>query len=188
MSKTIKNEFQSKLTFEKLLEAHKRAKKNKGNRPEIIRFEIDLESNISNLLYKIKNNTYHMGKYREFYVYEPKERLIKSLPYVDRIVHQWYVEEFIKPHFLPKFIKDSYACLENKGCHVAKKRVQFFMRQMKKKYGEYYILKCDVKKYFYNINKNILFNILKKNIKDKKLLNFTYILIFDNEEEKGIPR
>ena len=42
MSKTIKNEFQSKLTFEKLLEAHKRAKKNKGNRPEIIRFEIDL--------------------------------------------------------------------------------------------------------------------------------------------------
>ena len=118
-----------------------------------------------------------MGKYREFYVYEPKERLIKSLPYADRIVHQWYVEEFIKPHFLPKFIKDSYACLENKGCHVAKKRVQFFMRQMKKKYGEYYILKkkygeyyilkCDVKKYFYNINKNILFNILKKILKIK---------------------
>ncbi len=187
MSKTIKNVFQNNLTFEKLLEAHKRAKKNKGNRPEIIRFEMDLESNISNLLYKIKNNTYHMGKYREFYVYEPKERLIKSLPYVDRVVHQWYVEEFIKPHFLPKFIKDSYACLENKGCHEAKKRVQYFMRQMKKKYGKYYILKCDIKKYFYNIDKNILFKILEKNIKDKKLLNFTYILIFDSEEEKGIP-
>ncbi len=187
MSKTIKKVFQSKLTFTKLLEAHKRAKKNKGNRPEVIRFEMDLESNLINLLYKIKNKTYKIGKYREFKVYEPKERLIKSLPYIDRIVHQWYVEEFIKPHFLPKFIKDSYACLQNKGGHQAMKRAQYFMRIMKRKYGKYYILKCDIKKYFYSIDKKILFNILKRNIKDKKLLDFTKVLIFDNEEEKGIP-
>lgn len=58
---------------------------------------------------------------------------------------------------------------------------------MKRKYGKYYILKCDIKKYFYNIDKNILYNIMKKYIKDKKLLNLTYIFIFDNDEKIGIP-
>ena len=183
----MKNVFDEKLEFIKLIEAHNRAKKNKGNRPEIIKFEMNLEGNIINLLYKIKNNTYHIGKYREFYVYEPKQRLIKSLPYIDRIVHQWYVEEFIKPHFVPQFITDSYACLTNKGGHLAVLRTQHFMQLMKRKYNNYYVLKCDIKKYFYSIDKNILFNILKRNIKDKKLLSFTKIIIFDDNEEKGIP-
>ena len=187
VSKTIKNIFYKKLTFIKLIEAHDRAREGKNTRPEIIRFEMNLESNIINLLYKIKSKQYKIGKYREFYVYEPKERLIKSLPYIDRIVHQWYVEEFIKPFFIPRFIKDSYACLKDKGGHKAVLRMQDFMRRMKRKYKNYYVLKCDIKKYFYNIDKNILYSILEKSITDKELLYFSRVIIFDNDEKKGIP-
>lgn len=188
MSKTIKKQFYEKLTFEKLLEAHRRAAEGKNTHSDVILFEMDLESNISNLLYKIKNKKYHMGKYHEFYVYEPKKRLIKSLPYVDRVVHQWYVEEFIKPFFCPRFISDSYACLVDKGAHKAVEKMQSYMRIMKRKYGEYYVLKCDIRKYFYTIDKNILFSILERNIRDKELLEFTKVLIFDGDtEEKGIP-
>ena len=64
---------------------------------------------------EIKQGKYKLGKYREFVVKYPKERLIKFLPYKDRIVHQWYVEEFIKPYIIPRFIIDSYACIENRG-------------------------------------------------------------------------
>lgn len=149
-------------------------------------YELDLENNIINLIEDIKNKKYHLGKYREFKVYEPKERLIKSLPYRDRIVHQWYIEEFIKPFFTKRFIKDSYACIENRGSHKAALQTQKYMRIMKQKYGSYYILKCDIKKYFYNINKKILLTILERKISDKELLNFTKVLLEDNEEI-GIP-
>lgn len=185
MSKTLKNCFYKNLTFEKMLAAHKRAKKNK-HKKEIILYEMDLETNLTNLIDDIKNFKYKIGNYKEFKVYEPKMRIIKSLPYRDRIVHQWYIEEFIKPFFGKRFIYDTYACLDNKGSHKAMKRVQKFMRQMKYTNSEYYIIKCDIKKYFYNIDRKILFKILTKYISDKKLLNFTNVLL-ENEDIIGIP-
>lgn len=182
MPKTIKNCFYKNLTFKKLLEAHKRARKHKNYKAEVIRFELNLENNIMNLLNNIKNGKYRVGKYRQFKVYEPKERIIQALPYVDRIVHQWYVEEFIKPYILPKFINSNYACLEDKGTHKAVENVMNNMKLYEKKQGNFWILKCDIKKFFYNINPNILLKILSKYISDKKLLDFTNLLIFDNRE------
>lgn len=188
MSKTIKNKFDDCLTFKKMLAAHERAKKGKNSKSEIIIFEMDLETNIIRIINEIKNNNYKFGNYREFTVYEPKERIIKSLPYRDRIVHQWYVEEFIKPYFYPRFVRDTYACLDNKGTHKAVKEMQKKMRRMRKECNNnnYYVLKCDIKKYFYNIDKNILMNILSKRIKDKKILDFTKIILNDGTDI-GIP-
>ena len=72
-----------------------------------------------------------------------------------------------------RFIKDTYACLDARGTHKAVITTQKYMRRMQKKYGKYYVLKCDIKKYFYSIDKAILKNILFDFIKDKKLQNFT---------------
>ncbi len=189
MPRTIKNSFDKHLTFEKIYAAHLRARKQKTSKSELIRFEMNLENNLMNLLNSLKKGTYKIGKYRTFYVLEPKLRKIEALPYVDRIAHQWYVEEFIKPHIVPKFIKDSYACLIGRGTHQAVKAIQHYMQIYQRNYGNHYwILKCDIKRFFYSIHPQILFHILKKQISDKKLLAFTYHLIFDNREEPvGIP-
>lgn len=181
MSKTIKNVFDEHLTFVKLLEAEQRASIGKKNKKEVILFEMDLETNIIKILNELKNDTYKFGKYRSFIIYEPKERLIRSLPFRDRIVHQWYIEEFIKPFMYKRFIKDTYACLDDKGTHKAVEITQKYMKRMKKKYGKYYILKCDIKKYFYSIDKSILINILSNLISDKKLMSFTYKILADGE-------
>lgn len=190
MPKKIKNCFYSKLTFENLLSAHKRSRKNKPYHNEVILFEINLENNLINLLNQIRNHTYHLGNYFEFTIYEPKERKIKALPYRDRIVHQWYVEEFIKPYIVPKFISTSYACLTDKGTHKAAQKIQEYMRIMQRNKGNFWILKCDVEKFFYNINPHILYNILKKYMADKDLLEFSKLLIFDSrnvDDNIGIP-
>lgn len=190
MPKTIKNVFYKKLTFDKMMAAHNRAKKHKTYKDEVIKFEFNLENNITNLINEIKNKKYSPGKYYTFKIYEPKERYIQSLPYKDRIVHQWYVEEFIKPYIVPKFISTSFACLSDKGSHKAADCVQKQMRTFKRNYGDFWILKCDVKKYFYNIRPHILFDILKKYISDKDLLDFTRILVFNgpiNNSLVGIP-
>lgn len=169
-----------------MLEAHVRASKGKKTKKEVIIFEMDLETNIIKIIDEIKNEKYKFGEYREFLVYEPKERIIKSLPYRDRVVHQWFVEEFIKPYYSKRFIKDTYACIDGKGTHLAVKKTQEYMRLMKRKYKSYYVLKCDIKKYFYNINKEILVSILSDKIKDKLLLNFVRVIL-DDGETIGIP-
>lgn len=190
MPKKIKNVFYKNLTFEKILQAHNRARKNKAYKNEVIRYELNLENNLINLLRNLKENTYKLGKYYSFRVYEPKERIIQALPYKDRIVHQWYVEEFIKPYIVPKFINTSFACLSDKGTHKAVETLQKQMRIMKRNNGDFWILKCDIQKFFYNINPFILYNILKKYIADPQVLNLSRILIFKEPLDKnqiGIP-
>lgn len=184
----IKRQFEENLTFEKMIQAHERAKQGKLNRNEVLKFDLNLELNIVNLVEQIRTNKYKMGSYRSFVVYEPKERIIKSLPYVDRVVHQWYVEEFIKKYIVPKFIKDTYACICGRGTHKAVDAVQKYMRIAQKNYGEnYYILKMDIKKFFYNIDHDVLFKIMMEHIKDNKLLKFTKLLIDSDNELVGIP-
>lgn len=190
MSKTIKNCFYKKLTFENFINAHNRAKKQKMYKNEVLQFDLNLESNIVNLVNNIRNGTFRVGKYHSFKVYEPKERVIHALPYRDRVVHQWYVEEFIKPYILPKFINSTFACLPNRGTHSAALYLQKLMRKYQVNHSDYYILKCDVKKYFYSIDTDILFSILQRFITDKELLKFTHQLLYENrpfETNVGIP-
>lgn len=183
----ISNCFNDNLTFEKMIEAHNRAKIGKTSRGEILRFELNLENNIVNLIEDISNGRYKLGKYRVFKIYEPKERVIMSLPYIDRVVHQWYVEEFVKKNIVPKFIKDTYACIEDRGTHKAVDTLQRYMRIKSRQNKEYYVLKCDIKKFFYSIDQSILYNIMTKYIRDKALLEFSKILIYSDGDGVGIP-
>lgn len=190
MPKKIKNSFYDKLTFEKILLAHQRAKMHKAYKSEIIKFELNLENNLINIINQLKNGTYRLGNYFTFKVYEPKEREIKALPYRDRIVHQWYVEEFIKPYIIPRLINTTFACITDRGTHKAVDEVQKQMRIFKRNFGDFWVLKCDVKKFFYSINPCILFKIMQKYISDKKLLYLTQILIFNGPidyNQVGIP-
>lgn len=188
MPKKLKVKLNDRLDLIYFYHAYLRARTKKKQNIELLKFDIDLETNLIGLVKRIKNGTYHLGKYREFMVYEPKLRVIKSLPFQDRIVHQWYIGEFIKPYIVPRFIKDSYACLEGRGTHQAVLNLQKYMRIMKRQYNDYYILKCDIRKFFYSINLDVLFDIMSSFIVDEKLLAFTKQLIYENVESKiGIP-
>ena len=189
MSKKINSHFSDTLTFSKLYEAHMRARKHKMSKGEVLLFEFDLENNLWNLINSIKNKTYSLGDYREFKIYEPKERLIKSLPYKDRVVHQWYVEEFIKRYITPKFISSTFACLDGKGTHKAVDCLQKYMQKYSSINPDFWILKCDIKKFFYNIDKCILYKILCKYFYDSEILSFSKLLLYDKSanEKVGIP-
>ena len=175
------------ITFDKFYRAYLRARKNKASRLEVLEFEEYLEYNLITLMEEIRNGRYHLSKYSSFVIYEPKKRVIRKLPFRDRIVHQWYVEEFIKPFFLPRFINDTYACIEKRGTHKAIKKLQYFMRIMYHKYGTYYILKMDISKFFDSIDKDLLFLIMQKYFCDSSLLEFTYKMIYENNDGLGLP-
>ncbi len=105
---------------------------------------------------------------------------------MDRIVHRWVVDNFLEPFFVPTFIKNSYACLKNKGMHKACLDLQKAMRHCKIIWKEYYILKMDVTKFFENINKDKLYFILNKRIQDIKLLHLLKQIIYSNKGKCGL--
>ena len=150
MPKTIKNVYDNAVSFEKLLKAHKKARCGKREKKKVILFELILEQKLLMLEKHLKNRTYKHGEYTKFKIYEPKEREIMASEYKDRVVHQWYVENFIKPYFVPQFISTSYAGIQGRGMHKAFKDVQKAMRSAKAKWKNYYILKMDIKMLYYN--------------------------------------
>ena len=184
--KSIRNSFYKNITYNNFLNAYFKTKVGKSYNTELLEFNLNYEINLINLMNDIILFKYNISSYKSFTIYEPKMRLIRCLPFIDRIVQTWYVESFLKPYFVPRFIYDSYACICDKGTHKAIYRLKYFMRCMSNKYNNYYIIKFDISKFFNSINKDILFNILKEYIYDKYLLKFTYILIY-SYKYNGIP-
>lgn len=128
-----------------------------------------------------------MGNYIRFKVYEPKERMVSAPKIRDKIV-QFAVHNILQDVYMPVFINTSYACLEGRGTHKAVDNVQHNMRLCRWKYGDGWILKMDVKKFFYSINRDILKKLLRKKIKDDDMLWLLDKIIDSSPEgEKGIP-
>lgn len=128
----------------------------------------------------------NIGGYTVFYIREPKLRKIEKSRYIDRVVHRWIVDNFLLDLYMPIFINHSYACLKDRGTIRAVKAVQAGMKHCKNIWGEYYILKMDVRKYFQSIDKDILYNILQKKIKDEKLLWLIREIIYSSPSKKGV--
>lgn len=184
MPKRIGNIYDDAIKFEKFKSAYERTSRGKKNKEDRIKFGMYLEDNIYKMGTALKNDEYEVGPYHKFKVYIPKERTIYCLNFYDRVVQQWYVHEFILPYMVDKFIVDSYACIKGRGTHGAINKLQKYMRIAKRKWEKPYILKYDIRKFFYSINQEILYNIMCKYYKDKKFLNLTKKFI---QFEEGKP-
>lgn len=155
-------------TFENLYKAYKDCRKSKQHKGEVIRFEVDLSRNISNLQKELLSKKYKLSKYKKFSIYEPKERVIEALPFKDRVVIKCFCEETLRDKIENKLIYDNAACRKNKGTDFAIKRLEKFLRHefLIQKNNDFYFFKCDIRKYFQSINHEILLGLLEK-------INFT---------------
>lgn len=163
-------------SIENLQLAHKNARKRKKCIDQI-----NMVDKNPQLFYELseslKNKTYKTSQYKVHTINDNgKEREIAVLPYYpDRIVH-WAIMQVIEPLFIKNFIHSTYAAIPNRGPHKACKKIF----QIK----EEYCLKFDIKKYFNNIDHDILKQYLKKRFKDKDLLWLLNELI---DSYQGIP-
>ena len=187
MAKTIRHEFDKYLTYENLMKAHLLSRKGKNYKNEVILFNLKQEEYIRWLYEQLKNGTYKHGGYRIFYIQYPKKRKIEASRYIDRIVHRWIVDSFLNRYFVSQFINTSYACIKNRGMHKASIDVQNAMKHCKRIWQNYYILKMDIRKYFQNIDKDILMKILKRKVKEEKILNLLEKIVYSNSGKKGLP-
>jgi len=127
-------------------------------------FERNLEYNLFNLHYELKNGIYHHSQYTAFYITDPKLRRIHKAEVKDRIVHH-AIYRVLYPIFNSSFIYDSYSCRIDKGTHKAVDRLTGFIRKVSRNLARpCFVLKCDIKKFFHSVDHQILFEIIKRKI------------------------
>jgi len=156
---------------------------------DALEFSKDETFNLNKLRDDLVTGEYKFKGYKQFKVYEPKERVIDAPYHRDKIA-QLAIDKVLKGIYQPSFIYDSYACLDNKGTHKAVERVSYFMRKGAWEYGEdAYIIKLDIRKFFYSINRDILKEILPKKIKCKETISLVYKIIdsADEIDPLGLP-
>lgn len=176
MAKRVGNLYLPNCDYNNLYYAYRNAAKGKRFRGDVLQFTDNLEGNLLALLEDLRNHTYTVGQYREFYVYEPKKRLIMALPFRDRVA-QWWVYSILYPIFDKTFIEDSYACRRGKGQKAAADRLQSMLKQTEVLGGKWYYLKLDVAKYFYRIVHDKLLEIIARKIKDPDMLKLLEVII-----------
>lgn len=182
----IKNIFPIIYDFENLFNAYKAGIKCKRYRPDVMAYTDKLEENLIELQNEFIWQTYTVGRYNIFYVYEPKKRMIMSLQFKDRVA-QHAIYSQLNPYFEKQFIHDSYACRVGKGTHKAVNRLHNWLKQTDRKPQRFYYLKLDIAKYFYRIDHEVLMDILRKKIADKDLLHVLSVIINCEDTNFGLP-
>lgn len=176
MTKQIKNVYKTLCTYENLYESYLQARKCKRYRDEVLEFSFNVEEKLMEISEELKNNDYKVGGYREFYVYEPKQRLIMALPFKDRVV-QWGVYQLLNPIFDKTYIYDSYGCRVGKGTLRAVQRLHYWLKKVGKSDKKFYYLKLDVSKYYYRVDHEVLIDILRRKLRDKEMLQLLTTII-----------
>ncbi len=144
------------LTIEEVFTAYYECRKTKRYSKSALSFEINLEERLVELFYELKNYTWQPGRYNAFIVTKPVRREIFAAPFKDRIVHHILINR-LNQTFEKHFIFDSYACRKGKGIHAAIKRVEHFVKsESHNGKRKAWVLKLDIKGFFMNVNRNLL--------------------------------
>jgi RNA-directed DNA polymerase len=155
-----------KLTLD-MFQAYYDARKNKRNTINALAFEKHLETNVFTLCEQVCNRQYEPKPSICFVVDKPIKREIFAANFSDRVIHH-LIYNYISPVFEPTFINDSYSCRKGKGTHYGIKRLDHFIRSCSDNYTrDCYVLKLDIKGYFMAMNKVLLFDKIKMQLKSK---------------------
>ncbi len=146
--------------------------KNIKNKNKLFNFEVHKNQNIMDIKNMLLNSDVGHQSYNIFLIYEPKCRLVMSLNVKDKIINHFLTRYILEKKLTKDLDLRNCATRKNMGTSYALKLVKKYLNINKNKYHNFYVLKIDLKKYFYNIDHNILKSLLKE-----KLDSYEYDLI-----------
>jgi RNA-directed DNA polymerase len=165
-------------SFTNLWRAYRDCRRNKGNTGNALAFEIDAEAKLLELQQELVEHRYSPGRSICFVTEGPKPREVFAADFRDRIVHHLLVAQ-IEPIFEPRFIHDSYACRPGKGVLAASDRLmQFLRRATANGRRPAWAIKLDVASFFPSIDKQTLFDLLCRRVRDPELRWLIEVILF----------
>lgn len=142
--------------LEELYRAYFDARKNKRGTASQLRFEVNLERNLSVLAREIITGRYEVGRSICFVVDKPVKREIFAADFRDRVVHH-LLFNWLSPMLERSFVADSYSCRKGKGTLYGIERTRKHIRQCTRNFTQTaYVLKVDISGYFMSINRQRL--------------------------------
>ena len=184
--KRFNNLYDNMCKLENIEKVFKEICRNTKNKSKVYRFREYKCLNITRIYDVLKERKYVPGPYNRFIIYEPKERHIVSQGMLDKAVNHLVARYILMPSIAKCLIDSNVASRLNKGTSAGLKIYREYVRKCNVKYKEYYVLKCDISKFFYNIDHDILKEKLRKKIKDKDALKIVFDIIDSEEHGLGI--
>lgn len=156
---------------------------NTKNKRKIEKFEDYLVENMVLIKTILEEKKYSPQNYNIFMIKEPKARIIMSQTIQDKIINHIVSKYCLLTVFEKKLIDSNVATRKNKGTKFGIELTKRYLSEMKIKYDRIYILKCDIKKYFYTIDHEILKSKILKKIKDKDAIDVIFRIIDSTNKE-----
>ena len=178
--KRIGNLYDTICSTENLYAAYLKAKQGKAKSYGIVLFDKNFESNMEAIQAELISGCYRTSDYSIFTIYDPKERTVYRLPFRDRIVHH-AIMNVVGEIWVSTFISNTYACIKGRGINGV---LVHLKRDLKDDENTRYCLKMDVKKFYPSIDHVILKTIVRKKIKDVRLLKLLDEII---DSAPGVP-
>lgn len=179
--KTYTKLWEDFISVDNFIKAYKDARRGKRKQKSVTDFNEQWSLKLYALMKLVKDGDFHTSLYRSMKIYEPKERIVYKLPFnPDRIV-QHAIVNILAPILENKFIKDTYACIPNRGQIKASQRCMNAVRRNK------YCLKCDIRHFYPSIDQRILSDMYHEIIKDNRFMEIVDDVIFSFKGGKNAP-
>ncbi len=183
--KKIIPSYETLLDLNKILDVYHTIRVNSKHKDKLFNFEVFFSCNINSIYNVLLKRSYKHGKYNIFLLKKPKYRIIMSENMTDKIINHLVSKYILFPVIDPKLLPMNVATRKNKGTKLGIFYIKKYINSLKINYEKIYVLKCDIRKYFYSIDHEILLNKLKNIFYDKEIIslleeiinstNFNYI-------------
>ena len=170
-----------------LFEAYKRVKDNRGA-PGIDGMTVEavlpwLQENVEELRQKIREGKYKPDPVRRAVIPKPDgsgERMLGIPTVIDRILQQAIALK-LTPIFEPVFADESYGYRPDRNCQKAMARVKEYADE-----GYIHVAEVDLSKYFDTLNHELLMNLVRQHIQDKRVTQLIKSYLKSGVMEKGV--
>jgi len=161
--KRVTGLFEAIADRENLRRATHRALQGKRSQPDAREFCESLDENLDQLATEILEEGFRPGIARQFWIQDPKPRLITAPAFRERVLHH-AIMVLCEPVFERWLIADTFACRTGLGRDKALLRASAFSHRFP------YFVQMDVRKFFPSIPRDELFRRLTRIFKDERLL------------------
>lgn len=169
--------YKNMISYNNILSVYKKIKNSTKNKKEVYNYELNLNQNLLDTLFSLSKSTYVFSKYNIFLVREPKYRLIMSESFPDKVVNHLFSKYVLSYALQSTLINSNVATRKDKGSKEAYRLFIKYTNKLIYEKKKNYALKIDISKYFYNINHNILMNMVSEKIKDERVLNMLKVIL-----------
>jgi retron-type reverse transcriptase len=161
------------------LAAHK-ARRGKARRLDVEEWWLRRETEIVALREELLSGSYQPGGCRFFDVFRPKRRTIGAAPFRDRVVHHALCN-LLAPLLERRFIARSFSCQIGKGTTAARE----CCRQLTNRHR--FVMKCDVRKFFPNIDHAVLLEKLGRELRGEHVLALCGRIVASHRTGPEVP-